>query len=158
MRPSHPHTLLQQCLGHNVSDVRLAAMKATCVFISELESAEERDKFQVGQLLLLVVGMFCVRSWDVVWKLGGVHFRAGEAQKLPVPVMGCPSPFVCSMHPCPPLPACRAACFSCTLRGTPPLCSCLASPAPQAILPALLACIGRALNEGDESAAQVGNQ
>ncbi|KAI7835878.1 hypothetical protein COHA_010225 [Chlorella ohadii] len=63
------HGLLQQCLGHNVSDVRLAAMKATCVFISELESAEERDKFQ-------------------------------------------------------------------------------------AILPALLACIGRALNEGDETAAQ----
>lgn len=28
----------------------------------------------------------------------------------------------------------------------------------QAILPALLACIGRALNEGDESAAQVGRQ
>jgi hypothetical protein len=63
------HGLLQQCLGHQVSDVRLAAMKATCVFISELESAEERDKFQ-------------------------------------------------------------------------------------AILPALLACIGRALNEGDETAAQ----
>ncbi|KAL4452685.1 hypothetical protein ABPG75_008347 [Micractinium tetrahymenae] len=61
--------VLQQCLGHNESEVRLAAMKAACVFISELESADDRDKFQ----------------------------------------------------------------------GT---------------LPALLACIGRALNEGDESAAQ----
>lgn len=61
----------QQCLGHSESEVRLAAMKAACVFISELESAEDRDKFQ-------------------------------------------------------------------------------------ATLPALLACIAKALNEGDESAAQVG--
>lgn len=38
--------VLQQCLVHADSDVRLAAMKATCVFISELESAEDRDKFQ----------------------------------------------------------------------------------------------------------------
>lgn len=69
--PRPPPLPLQQCLGHNESEVRLAAMKAACVFISELESAEDRDKFQ-------------------------------------------------------------------------------------ATLPALLACIGRALNEGDESAAQVG--
>jgi hypothetical protein len=39
---------MQQCLGSDSSDVRLAAMKATCVFISELESAEDRDKFQVS--------------------------------------------------------------------------------------------------------------
>ncbi len=39
-----------------------------------------------------------------------------------------------------------------------PLLLSLPTPAaPQAILPALLACIGRALNEGDETAAQVGS-
>ncbi|EFN51416.1 hypothetical protein CHLNCDRAFT_59245 [Chlorella variabilis] len=38
--------VLQQCLGAAETEVRLAAIKATCVFISELESAEDRDKFQ----------------------------------------------------------------------------------------------------------------
>ncbi|PSC74524.1 ARM repeat-containing [Micractinium conductrix] len=45
--------VLQQCLGHAESDVRLAALKATCVFISELESAEDRDKFQATLPALL---------------------------------------------------------------------------------------------------------
>ncbi|KAL4855412.1 Importin-5 [Chlorella vulgaris] len=45
--------VLQQCLGSNEADVRLAAMKATCVFISELESAEDRDKFQATLPALL---------------------------------------------------------------------------------------------------------
>lgn len=44
---------VQQCLGHAESDVRLAALKATCVFISELESAEDRDKFQATLPALL---------------------------------------------------------------------------------------------------------
>jgi hypothetical protein len=48
-----PPPMLQQCLGHADSDVRLAAMKATCVFISELESAEDRDKFQATLPALL---------------------------------------------------------------------------------------------------------
>ena len=70
--PMLPTPPVQQCLGHNVSDVRLAAMKATCVFISELESAEERDKFQVGQPALvcsswlgccLEAGRCSSRSW-----------------------------------------------------------------------------------------------
>ena len=33
--------------------MRLAAMKATCVFISELESADDRDKFQATLPALL---------------------------------------------------------------------------------------------------------
>ena len=91
-------------------------MKATCVFISELDSAEERDKFQAGA---------------ATWAGGdGRGPQRGERRSQP---------------------SARTALPSTAPRRHAP-------PATQAILPALLACIGRALNEGDESAAQVGGR
>lgn len=40
------HGILAAALAHASTDVRLAAMKATCAFIQELESPAEREKFQ----------------------------------------------------------------------------------------------------------------
>ncbi|KDD75633.1 hypothetical protein H632_c581p1, partial [Helicosporidium sp. ATCC 50920] len=51
------HEILKACLAHESMDVRLAAMKATCSFVEELESASERDRFQdLVPLLIQTIG------------------------------------------------------------------------------------------------------
>ena len=51
------HEVLHSCLGHPSMDVKLAAFRATCMFIRALDSPADRDRFQSAlPLMLAVVG------------------------------------------------------------------------------------------------------
>jgi hypothetical protein len=51
------HGVLHACLGHESMDVKIAAFRATCMFIRALDSPAERDSFQAAvPALLAVVG------------------------------------------------------------------------------------------------------